>query len=454
MRAIDVLLLLAVLAPAARAADSDAAPWTLSRCIQAALRYSPDLAAATADIAAAQGRLREAEAGRYGEAGYTQLLGLVNKASGNAVSSTDSKNDFFNGLGPFTRMDLHLAVPLLTFGKLQAALEAAQHGLASEHAHSAERREAIIASTKQLYYGLLLARQLADILHDMQETLDKAVATTEKRLAEKTPGTTELDLLKLKVGRARFAKGVADVNASAQLARSALARTVGVPDGEPGGIEFEVADRKLQPVKAELKPLDDYLPHALDGRPEWAQLEAGVAAQRAKVALEEADYYPKVFLSTGLQFARAGNRTEQNNPFAYDDFNYLRPVGVLGMNWDLNFWNTGAKVDQERAALDRLRALRRDAETGLPLELRTAYIEVTKQRETLTAAEDGRKAGRGLLILTVSNFDLAIGTAEELFNGLGAYTESSSDYYRAVHDYNVAVASLSRIVGEVTDLQY
>jgi outer membrane protein TolC len=443
-------VILTVLTPVAGLAAGDAKPLTLGECIDEALTHSPDLAAAAADIAAAQARLHQAQAGRYGEAGYTQLLGLVNRARGNPTSSPDSNTDFFSGLGPFTRLDLHLAIPLVTFGKLQAALEAARRGTESERARSQERRASIILSTKQLYYSVLLARQLTDVLHDMQDTLDKAVATTEKRLAERAKGVTEIDLLKLKVGRARFAKGLLEVEASGRLAQSALARAVGRANGEG----FDIADRKLEPVDATIRPLDDYLSAALDNRPEWAQLQAGLAAQEAKVQIEESGYYPTLFLSTGLQFARAGNRTEQSNPFAYDDFNYLRPVGVLGLNWDLNFFSTSAKVDEERAKLERLRAQRREAETGLPLELRKTYVEVAKSRDGMKAAEQGRKAARGLLILTVSNFDLALGTAEDVFDGIGAYTESSSDYFQAVHDYNVAVADLSRLVGEVTNLKY
>jgi len=450
MQRIGLLVLVVALGGPVVAARGEESRLGLGECIRAALANSPDLAAAAADIDAAQARLREAEAGRFGEMGYTQVLGLVNRARGNPTFSPDQNSDFFSGLGPFTRLDLHLAIPLMTFGKIKAALEAAQHGIESERAHSEERRGQLVLSTKQLYYGLLLARQLRDVLHDMQDTMDKAVATTEKRLAQRKSGVTEIDLLKLKVGRARFAKGVAEVDASAVLARSALARAVGIAD--PSG--FDIADRRLKPVAVSLQPLEDYLPQALDNRPEWTRLESGLAAQEAKVALEEADYYPKIFLSTGLQFARAGNRTEQSNPFAYDEFNYVRPVGVLGMDWDLNFFSTRAKVAQARAELERLRAQQREARTGLPLELRKAYVEVTRARDTMKAAEAGRKAGRGMLILTVSNYDLALGTAEDLFNGLGAYTESSSDYFQAVHDYDVAIAELSRMVGELTDLKY
>jgi len=130
-------------------------------------------------------------------------------------------------------------------------------------------------------------------------------------------------------------------------------------------------------------------------------------------------------------------------------------VGVLGIRWDLNFLTTSAKLAQARADLERLHAQQRDAASGLQLEIRRAYSDVTQARDTIAATEEGRKAGRGLLILTVSNFDLAIGEAEELFKSLGTYTEASTDYFRAVHDYNVAVAALGKAVGaELTDLQY
>ena len=158
----------------------------------------------------------------------------------------------------------------------------------------------------------------------------------------------------------------------------------------------------------------------------------------------------------GLRYAHAGNREEQTNPFAYDNFNYnIQPVGVVGIHWDLNFFLTTAKVAEARADLDRLAAQRRDAASGLQLEIRRAYSDVMQARETIKVSEDGRKAGRALLILTVSNFELALGEAEELFKALGAYTEASSDYFRAVHDYDVAVAALSKAVGnELTSLAY
>jgi outer membrane protein TolC len=425
--------------------------YDLAACIREALENSPDLAAAAAELAKARGQLDEANAGRYGRSSYTQLFGLINEAHGNAVNATASKFDFFHNLGPFTRLELDVDIPVWTFGKLDAALEAAQQGLETARAAGTLKRNEVILNVKQLYYSVLLGRQLSAVLHDMLDSLDKAITKTQQRLDQGAKNITEIDVLKLKIGRAKLAKGVLEVDAASPLAQAALARAIGYR--EPSG--FDIVDQKLEPVRAQLEPLETYLSQSLDSRPEWQQLTSGVAARAAQVKLEEAGYYPTVFFSTGVQYAVTPNRTEQDSPFAYDEYNFLRPIGLLGLRWDLNFKNQQAKVEQARADLVQVQAQQRAAASGLRLEIQRAYSEVTRQHATIETTEQGRKSARGWLILGVANFDLGIGEPEELFKALGAYTESSTDYFRAVHDYNLAVAELGKAVGkELTSLEY
>jgi len=428
-----------------------ASRYDLAACIRAALTGSPDLGAVAADLSAARARLAEAEASRWGTAEYVQLVGLVNEAKGNVLFSPNDKNDVFQGLGPFTRIDLEINIPVYTFGKLDAALRAAQEGLEAEHARGESKRADVVLTVKQLYYGLILGRQLSDVLHDNLETLDKAVTKTKHRLEEGSTAVTEIDLLKLQAGRARFAKGVIEIDASYPLARSALARTIGLEDAAG----FDIADQKLKPVDATIEPLDTYLAEGPDRRPEKRALQTGIAAQAAKLDMEQARYYPNVFVTTGFQYGWAGNRTEQTNPFVYDPFNFISPIWIVGLQWDLNVFMTMAKIDGARAELQRLEAAHREASTGLSLEIQKVYAGLVQARESVRVAEDGRKAGRGLLLLTVANFDLGIGEAEELFKAIGVYTEASSDYLRAVYDYNIAVAQLGKAVGrELTALEY
>lgn len=441
----------AALAQAPAPAPAPEAAYDLAGCIRAAIAASNDLGAAAADLALARARLARARAGYLGEIEYTQYAGVVSEAHGTVLDPRTDKQNYFDGLGPFTRIDLSINLPLWTFGKLDAAFEAATRAIEAEAAAGDSTRAKAVLDVKRLYYGLLLSRQLASVLHDMLDAMDKALKKAEERLAARSPAITEIDVLNLRVGRSKFAKGVAEIDASAELARSALGRAVGLGPGAA----FDVAERKLVPVEAEIGPVDAYLAEGIERLPEWRQLSNGLAAQEARVELESTNYYPTIFVATGVRYAVASNRDEQDNPFASDDFNYLYPVGVLGVRWDLNFLATGAKVEEERAALERLQAQKREASSGLQLAIRRAHGEVLQHREEMRAMEDGRKAGRSLMVATVANFDLGIGEADEIFRGLGAYTETSSDYLRAVHDYNVAVGTLSRAVGrELTALQY
>lgn len=446
-------LLIGIVAGACAAAAASTAPpgYDLAACIRAALTGSPDLGAVAADLSAARAKLAEAKASRWGTAEYVQLLGLVNEAKGNVLFSPNDKNDVFEGLGPFTRIDVEVNIPVYTFGKLDAALRAAEEGLHAEQARGESKRADVILNVKQLYYGLVLGRQLADVLHDNLDTLDKAIKKTKQRLDEGSTSVTEIDLLKLQAGRARFARGVIEIDASHPLTRSALARAVGL-DNAAG---FDIADRKLKPVDATIEPLDTYLADGPGRRPESRALQTGIAAQAAKLDLEQAGYYPNVFVTTGFQYAWAGNRTEQTNPFVYDPFNFISPIWIVGVQWDLNVFMTSAKIDGARAELQRLEAVHREATSGLALEIQKAYTGLVQARESVRVAEDGRKAGRGLLLLTVANFDLGIGEAEELFKAIGVYTEASSDYLRAVYDYNVAVGHLSKTIGrELAPIEY
>jgi outer membrane protein TolC len=454
MRFRQIVLGAAVLAVLSVPARGDSAPqeYDLPACIRASLANDPDLQAAAADVALARARLAEAESARWGQSEYNQVLSFVPEAKGDILDPPqENRNAIFRNLGPFTQIDLSINIPLWTFGKLAAALEAAQKGLEAQQLGGEVKRAEVVLQVKRLYYGLQLAEQLAAVLRDMLNNMDTAVKKAQERLDRGSSAVTEIDVLKLRTGRARFAKGVAEVEGSAALARSALARAIGLDVTAP----FQIADRRLQPVEVTIESLEQYLAEGPDRRPEGRQIESGVAAQAAKVDLEEAGLYPSIFLATGFQYAVAPNRTRQRNPFAFESFNYERPIGALGIHWDLNFFQNNAKVEQARADLERLRAQQRSAVSGLRLEIQKAYLDVAQARNTIQATDDGRRAGRALLVLSVSNFDLAIGEAEELFKGLGAYTEASTDYFRAVHDFNVAVGALSRAVGrELTGLEY
>src|SRR5262249_43243495 len=153
-------------------------------------------------------RLEQARAGRFGTPEIRELFGLVNRARGNVLFSPDSKNDVFEGLGPFTRFELSIKIPIFSFGRMSASIDAAELGTESTEANNRARQLDIVLEVKRLYYQNILSKQLALVVRDVLTSTDDALKTTEERLAKKDPNTTETDLLKMRVGRAKIAKGL------------------------------------------------------------------------------------------------------------------------------------------------------------------------------------------------------------------------------------------------------
>ena len=233
----------------------------------------------------------------------------------NAVTGRTDNSD----LGPFTRGELEIVQPLYTFGRLSSEILAASRGVDAKRAATQNARDATIASVKELYYNLLLSRQLKELLDEVRENFTKALATAEKRLETGEGTITQQEILKLRIGLASVTREVYTLERAIAVTRSALLRQVGLPLTD----DADIADTRLEPVTVQLQPLSRYLEQAGIHRADIAQLEAGLAARQARVEAARGAYYPSFFIAGGVRYAKAPNRESQESPFAKDDFNYF-----------------------------------------------------------------------------------------------------------------------------------
>ncbi len=443
------VLLAAIILPAAGFAGQAIEKFDLPRCIELALATSPSLRKAGWELELARGELGEAQAGRWPRGELVNLFGLVNRARGDAVFSPDEDTDYLTGLGPFTKLDVSLNIPIYTFGKVSAGIEAAERGLGARKAERAGEEDKVIAQTKELYYSIQLSHQVSELLQEVVENFGKAIEKAKERLEEGK--ITQTDFIKLGLGKLRFEQEATKVRSAERMATSAMTVAVGLASPR----DLKLASLKLRPEEAEVGTLDRYVELALSHRPEWIALKEGIAAEEQRLKVEEREYFPRLFLAGGLRFAHAPNRDDQKNPFVLDEFNFLSPGGVLGVHMSLNWREIAAKVHQQRAKVEKLKADLERARRGLPLAVEKRYLEVIEARKQMELAQKSRRSARTLLLLTMTNFELGIGEPKEVFEGLGAFTEATAGYYRAIHAYNVALAKLSQAVGtEVTKLRY
>jgi outer membrane protein len=421
------------------AAQPDTQRWTLAQCLERALEASPEVHEARADIQIAESQLARAKAGRLPKASFTGFLTAITGAEGNAVTG-DTTND----LGPFTKGEVEIVQPLYTFGRLRNEIRAARQGVMAKQAATAKARQAVAAAVKELYYNILLSRQIKELLTESQENFLTALEKAQERLEAQEGTVTQEDVLRLRIGLSGVSKEIFTLERAAAVALSALKRQLGLP----ADTDFDIADTRLEPVELQLQSLPTYLEQAGQSRPEIAQIAAGLEAQRARLEAARSGYYPSFFLAGGLKYTLAPNRhNEDESPFAVD-YNSVNPGGALGIRWDLDFWMTRAKVEEHRAEVAKVEIQKQNAETGIDLDVRRRYLEVQENLQKLEPAQDARKAARALMLTNIANFTLGIGEAKDIFSSIGLYTRMASEYYEAVRDLNIAAARLSQATGQ------
>jgi outer membrane protein TolC len=421
--------------------------WTLEQCLERALNHSPEVSEAVVERRIAESQLFQAKAGRLPQVTYTSLNGIINGARGDAVNGRTHSDD----LGPFTRGELEVIQPLYTFGRLQNEIRAATMGVETKHAATKKARDTVVATVKELYYNLLLSRQIQALLTEVQEQFTKALEIAEQRLEAGESAVTQQDILKLRIGLAGVTKETYTLERAIAVTKEALLHQLNLPPQA----DFDIAETGLEPVMLQLQPLDTYLEQAEKNRPEFTQLEAGLVARQARLQAARSAYYPSLFLAGAIRYSVAPNRDDQDNPFVRDDFNYFQAGMALGLRWKLDFWMTHAKETERLAELTKAEVQKENATQGIELDIKRRYLEVQETQQKIEAAQTARKAARALLVTTLANFGLGVGDPKDVFDSLGLYTRMASDYYTAVRDYNIAAARLSQATGqEATTLSY
>ncbi|MFZ2948677.1 MAG: TolC family protein, partial [Desulfuromonadaceae bacterium] len=171
----------------------------LEDCIRLALKSAPELGESDADIALATSKLDEAKSYRFPQLELTTLIGPAPIAYRSDVSP-DVKTDrpfSFDALTWFTSADATIIQPLYTFGKISENMKAATHGIEVDRSRKEQRANEIVLKVHEYYNGLLMAREMKELILEIEEILIKSREKARKLLDQGSDSVDEVDLYKL-----------------------------------------------------------------------------------------------------------------------------------------------------------------------------------------------------------------------------------------------------------------
>lgn len=408
----------------------------LADCVRMAVRNNAEIRGAEYDLEESKWKLKEAQPRGVPVITYEYETAPAPKDASRAVES------FFEGeITMVHRVKVGLGVPVTTFGKLGLAQSLAKGGIEASLEKKKQKTGEVVLKVKQLYYGILLGRELEQMLTDAEKKLGEEIQKREAGSANADP----IELTKLKLTRYEILKRLGEVQRKKELAWQGLRLQIGIDRRVP----FQILDKKLQPIAFELRDFQYYLEEAKRFRPESRLLNIALKAREDEYRLEKRKYLPNLGVGGFFEFGKTLSPVRNvgaTNDFN-DPFNFTRAGVGLRLKGELNWKETHSRVRQKEAQYYKMSLTKDYAEEGLELDLKDAYLNVQQAKTDLENAEKAYKLSRQLVFMAKTNYDVGVGDKKDYADSLQAYLLMKGRYLETIFNYNVAVGSLLNKLG-------
>lgn len=429
-----VLLMLAALTSLAAGA-AGAEPLNLKECLSRAAATNRGLKSASYDIAVAQEQIGIARSGRLPRVDLQ--AGYVAQLEPQAVQFGAIQQETQDARFPFLNLSIYNT--LYDFGKTPAREGAARMQRdAAKHAYAASEQD-LFLQVVQAYYGILEAEKLVTAANDEVVQMTSHQKTAQALFDEGV--VTRNDLLQAEVrvaaSRQKLYSALNGVNNGWLL----LNYLMGAPAGFRGELQEDTELPKLPATGATPGPTapPPEIEPDLSRRGELLALKDVVAADDYAVREAKSNYYPELFAKLGLDYARNSKVREQ-----------AIVAATLGIKVNLfDGLATTARLRQAVQARSRDEERLRDLEERVKLELASARNDLKVAAARITVAEKAIAQGIENLRITKDRYQEKVGTATEVVDAQTLLTQTRTDYYRSVYDYQVAAARVKRATGDL-----
>jgi outer membrane protein TolC len=410
------------------------------QALQEALRRSPEIRGSEAEVEGIRGKQLQALGIGRPQASLTMGLVPSPQARGNQVSSPDRQySPDINGVAILG--GVQIIQPIFTWGLIENARAAADHGLRATQAGVDVKSTEVALRVKQAYWGIVTAKTIRAFLDDVRTQVDDALRRTE-RLVD-GGYATEVDVYRFRIGYAELDRASNLVDKTLAIARSALAAWTGRPEGTV----VEPADKTLPTKTEDLARVDTFIQDSLTKRPEFIQLTEGITAKQNLVEVEKKKRYPLFFVGIAGTAAYATNRDRLDNPYVIDPLYHFAIGPVLGFKYDLDFGIAAGRIKEAEAEVQKLEALRQYAVDGVPLQVRDAYGTVVEAKQNAMAFDAAFQNASKMLVAASLNSDVGVGEPRDLADAVVAYAKAKADYLQALYAYIYGLEQLRHAAG-------
>ena len=165
----------------------------------------------------------------------------------------------------------------------------------------------------------------------------------------------------------------------------------------------------------------------------------GMNAQQKNLDMAKAGRLPQVSLQASYGHRWAGDSAQDNE------------VGQVGVFAAIPLFEGGrisARISRERTRLIAQKEALRELKLQIQLEVETAISNIESIRARIHVTQKASEQAKESLRIEREKYDLGKGAIVDVLDAQSALLDSQTNYYRALADYNTALAQFRLAVGE------
>jgi outer membrane protein len=330
-----------------------------------------------------------------------------------------------------------LQQPLFTGGKISGAIDAAAYNAkASEHDLQKDKAD-VIYNIKAAYWNLYRAIEFKNVVDQNVAQMKMHSADAEGLLRQGLLTTNDVMKVQIQLSDARVRQIDADNNVT--VAMYVLNNTIGLPLQTVIALEstIKINGRQWEEVGTLVR-------QAMEKRPEIKGLGARVQAGEAGLTSARGAWWPQIFMLGNYNYLRPNQRYFP----VTDNFKGTWDVSV-SLSFDVwNWWQAGYQTTQAQAQLAQAKEGLSMAMDGIMLEVTQSSLGIQRAKERRAVSEEGVRQAEENYRIMVGKYKQGLAANSELLDAEVALLQAKLNLTQSLVDYELAVAQLSRAIGE------
>ena len=325
---------------------------------------------------------------------------------------------------------LTLEQPVYTGRSLINIYERAKLGIDISKIREDQARQDVILEVKEAYFSILKAEKIREVAEQSVRQIESHVRRAKEFYdAEMIPKN---DLLQAEVQLAQakqdMIKSDNGVNIAKSLFNTLLRR----------GINKEVTVEDILKYKPVNRDLNEFIAIAYRERPELKELILSIEDAKKGIELSKSKYYPTVSLR--------GSYLKEGEEATVDEEESWNVMAIA--QWTFWEWGkTGYQVSESRTGMARAEYAREQMKDWITLEVKESYLNIKEAEKNIFVAKKAIEQAEENFRMNEERYKEQIATSTEVLDAQTLLTQTRTNYYNALNDYNIAKARLERAIG-------